>query len=245
MGIIIQCIVSVLVFSGGVILLLFLHRKVSDTRTVNYVLSGAALLFYILLIVFDGQYHHWDTETILDVNPLSKMSPFIFATVFFVNFMPKTIKKYYYTILSSLILAMAGVGMFSSLANGLMNDMNYFVVWMYFDSFSHIAIALFGIWLVLTGQTALDRKTLFKCLAILYSFLLLLIIVNLIFKTNFFGFSVYGEHNIYGIVINPWIVSFIAYFAGLTVIVVADWFLSKAIASKSSQSPSNHSADHS
>ena len=182
----------------------------------------------------------------MDVIPLSKLSPFIFATVFFINFMPKVIKKYYYTILSTLILAMACVGIFSSLADGLMNDMNYFVVWMYFDSFSHIAIALFGIWLLITGQTSLDRKTLFICLGILYTFLLLLICVNLIFKTNFFGFSVYGDHNIYGIVINPWMVSFIVYFAGLTVIVVADWFLCKAIASKMrlSTNPLKNNDDH-
>lgn len=233
MGIIIQCIISVLIFIVGVILLPFLKKKVQDVRIVNYALSGAALFFYILLIISDGVYHHWDAETIADVNPLSKLSPFVFATAFFINFTPNAVKRYYFTIISTLIIPMAYVGMFAALTDGLMNDMNYFVIWMYFDSFSHIAIALLGIWLVITGQTSLERKTLLQCLGILYSFLLILIVVNLIFKTNFFGFSVYGGHHIYAVVIDPWILSFVTYFAGLTAFVVGDWFLCKAIASRS------------
>ena len=232
MGIIIQCIVSILAFAGGVILVIFLNKRKANKTLVNLILSGIALFFYILMILFDGVYHKWDLEMILDVIPLSRMSPFIFATVFFINFVPQGVRKYYHTILSTFFLAMASVGMFSSLADGLMNDINYFVVWMYFDSFSHLAIALLGLWLVLSGQVTFERKTLFKCLGILYVFLFLLIIVNLIFKTNFFGFSVYGDHNIYNIVINPWLASFAAYFAGLTVIVVADWLLMKAISKK-------------
>ena len=232
MGIIIQCIVSVLVFAGGAILLPLLKPKVRDVRIVNFALSGAALLFYLLLVIFDGHFHRWDAETISDVNPLSKMSPFLFATAFFLNFAPKPVKQYYHSILATLILAMACVGMFSSLADGFMHDINYFVVWMYFDSFSHIAIALLGIWLAITGQISPDKKTFGRCLLILYSFLLLLILINLTFKTNFFGLSVYGGHNIYGIVINPWILSFLTYFAGLTAIVTGGWFLCKAIAPK-------------
>ena len=232
MGIIIKTIVSLFVFSGGVAALLYLNKKQANVKLINYILSGAALLFYLLLILFDGQYPKWDAATIRDVNPLSKMSPFIFATVFFVNFAPSIIKKHYYTILSTLIIAMTFVGIFASLADGIMNDMNYFVVWMYFDSFSHIAIALLGLWLILSGQITFERKTLFISLGILYSFLFLLIVVNLIFKTHFFGFSVYGDHDIYGIVINPWILSFVAYFVGLTALVVSGWFLAKAIARK-------------
>ena len=243
MGIIIKTIVSLLVFSGGVVLLVFLSKKNKSNTLINFILSGAALFFYILLIIFDGQYHKWNTATIIDVNPLSKMSPFIFATVFFINFAPSLIKKYYYTILSTLILAMTFVGVFASLADGLMNDMNYFVVWMYFDSFSHIAVALLGLWLLLTGQVTFERKTLYKCLCILYSLLFVLIIVNLIFKTHFFGFNVYGEHSIYGIVINPWILSFVAYFAGLTALVVTGWFLGKAIVKKNRPLVTNAETD--
>ena len=233
MGIIIKTAVALLVFVGGVILLPFLNKRNVNKMLINYILSGTALFFYLLLIIFNGIYHKWDMQTIQDVNPLSKMSPFIFATVFFINFAPKTIKKYYYTILSTLILAMAGVGIFAALVDGLMNDMDYFVIWMYFDSFSHISIALLGLWLVISNQITYERKMLLKCLMTLYSFLMILVIINIIFRTNFFGLSVYGEHNIYGIVIDPWILSFAVYFAGLTGIVAADWFLCKAIANRS------------
>lgn len=232
MGIIIRTIVSFILFSGGVILLFFLNKRLKNKSSVNYVLAGIALLFYILLIVTDGQYHHWDEPTILDVHPLSKMSPFLFATALLAEFLPQTIKRYYHTILATLLLAMAAVGIFASLADGVMNDMNYFVVWMYFDAVSHVTIALFGLWLAISGQLSFERKILLRSLGILYAFLLLLIVINLIFKTNFFGLSTYGGHNIYGVVIDPWILSFVAYFAGITVIALAGWFVCKALASK-------------
>ena len=239
MGIIIKTIFSFIFFWGGVILLFSLNKRVKNKSSVNYILAGTALFFYVLLIVTDGQYHHWDEATILDVHPLSKMSPFLFATALLAEFLPQTIKKYYHTILSSLLLAMAAVGIFASLADGMMNDMNYFVVWMYFDAVSHLTIALFGLWLAISGQLSFERKVLVRSLGILYAFLLLLIVLNLIFKTNFFGLTTYGGHNIYGVVIDPWILSFVAYFAGITVISLAGWFVCKALAAKAQRAASS------
>ena len=47
----------------------------------------------------------------------------------------------------------------------------------------------------------------------------IMLILNLIFKTSFFGLSMYGNHNIYTIVIcESSIISAIIYFEGLTIL---------------------------
>ena len=213
MQVIVLTIISLLLCAVGISVILFLNKQGTNKNFVNLLLSGSALLFYICLLFREGSFREWNIIELRVSLPLSKMSPFIFSTAFFVNFLPALFKKYYFSYISFLLLPMLLVGCFGSLVGGIMNDINYFVPWMYFDSFSHIFVFLFGFWILITGQVSTEKKTLFIDILVTHSFLVLIIFINLITHLDFFGLSVYGGHNIYGVVINPWLLSFFIYFS--------------------------------
>ena len=57
-----------------------------------------------------------------------------------------------------------------------------------------------------------------------------MLVLNLIFKTAFFGLSLYGEHNIYNNrIFESGIVSALAYFWGLSFVLLAGYFYQKVL----------------
>ena len=97
---------------------------------------------------------------------------------------------------------------------------NYRFHWhMGLDSILHASVSLYGIYLVRTGRARLDKKTCLIGGAFMWVVAGCMLLLNVIFHTAFFGLSVYGEHNIYGVVLSDsGVVSAVIYFVGMTIV---------------------------
>ena len=94
----------------------------------------------------------------------------------------------------------------------------------------HIVLALFGIYLILTGQTKPNAKNFIKSTSIIYVVATIMLILNVIFDTSFFGLSLNGKHNIYNMVIvkNSYL-SAVIYYLGVGIVLGFGYGLCKLI----------------
>jgi hypothetical protein len=182
-------------------------------------------LYGLIWIYLSVGLHDWNFTNAL---PLANVSPFMFTFTFLNLFLPKIIKKYVYTLISLL-----SVGM---LIAGLLVCVSYiareytFHLGIVTDAFAHVLLALYGIYLVKTEQTFINKKNIIISGLIIICVALIMLILNLIFDKSFFGLSLYGKHNIYGMILtkNSYF-SVIIYFIGLTIVLLCGYLFPKLI----------------
>lgn len=163
--------------------------------------------------------------------PPSNISPFMFTLSIFTLFLPKKINKFIFLVYSNLIVGM----LFSPILSDVywISQNNIYHILRTLDSFSHVMLSLFGIYLVLTKQVEVTKKSFFISLILMYSLVLVMIILNIIFNTEFFGLAFNGHHHIYQIVLtsSP-ILNIIYYICGLFLVLLASYSVENIISKK-------------
>ncbi len=67
------------------------------------------------------------------------------------------------------------------------------------EALCHMVMALFGAYLILSKQVKLKAKYFLKSAVFVYSVVGFGVLLNFVFKKDFFGMTPYGDYNIYGI----------------------------------------------
>lgn len=103
------------------------------------------------------------------------------------------------------------------------------------DYVSHLILSLWGIYLVKSKQIQLVKKDCFIGGSIIIGVSLIMLIVNTIFQTAFFGLTFGDNYNIYNLVLvnNPYL-SALIYVVGLSMILLLGYFFQKIINRKHS-----------
>ncbi|MGI6377925.1 MAG: hypothetical protein ACOX0I_02525 [Bacilli bacterium] len=157
--------------------------------------------------------------------PTANISPFMFFMVFVVLFLPKIIQKHFYLLMAlfSFVMVVAGIG----------SPVYYAFFYHYYYSFisiewiTHLTMAFFGIYLLLTKKIEVTVKNCVKASMIIYVTVAIMMILNIILGTAFFGLAFNGKHNIYTLIVisNPYL-SALVYVIGLTCfLIIGYWFL--------------------
>jgi hypothetical protein len=142
--------------------------------------------------------------------------------------MPKAIRKYLLTLVALLSFGMAVAGLGGALGFMLRNYKFHWHTTM--DCLAHILISLWGVYIVKSGQVELTPKKAIRSGAIIVSVAFIMFVLNLIYHKAFFGLSLYGEHNIYNVrLFENGVVSAIAYFLGLCLVLSTGYFYQKII----------------
>ena len=169
--------------------------------------------------------HDWNFTNAL---PTANVSPFMYATcpIFFA--LPKSIRKYYATLIALLIVGMVLSPTFSCI---YFFSINYkFHASFLLNYIGHFALVLWGIYFVQSKQIELKIKDCLIGGAIIVAVALIMMILNVIFDQSFFGLSLNGKHNIYNIVLtNNSYLSALIYFTGLLAVMVSSYFLQKLL----------------
>jgi hypothetical protein len=98
------------------------------------------------------------------------------------------------------------------------------------DYFSHFALSAFGIYLVRTKQVKLNVKSSIISGSIIFSVATIMLVLNIIFDTAFFGLSLNGKHNIYNMVlVNNSYLSALIYYSGLALVLSLGFVLCKTL----------------
>ncbi len=169
------------------------------------------------------------------IHPLGNLSPFLFTMAFFAILLPERDRVVFRTVAGIMCLAMIGAGYYNSLTRLFMAE-----PWLYtcivFDNFGHILFGLYGFYILRNRVVIYDRKTkIFSCSFVLGTALLMLIL-NAIFGTSFFGLNLYGNHNIYNLVLTKSsALSAVLYFIGLSGLLAIGWHFADVIQKKASQ----------
>ena len=84
------------------------------------------------------------------------------------------------------------------------------------DYFAHIALSLWGVYLIKSRQVELTKKNVIASSGIMIGVAFTMLTLNVIFDTAFFGLSLNGKHNIYNNVLTKSsYLSALLYFIGL------------------------------
>ena len=188
--------------------------RMKNTKLFNGVFSASVILCYLYLVIrvyLSVGFDDWNFQNAL---PTANVSPFMFFLVGFVYLIPMKVRKHLYLLISLLSVGMLLSSVFGCLYNA---SINYkFHLHFLADYFAHIMLSLWGVYLVKSRQVALAKKNLLISASMIVGVALLMLALNVIFDTAFFGLSLNGKHNIYNFVLtNNAYLSAALYFFGL------------------------------
>lgn len=221
-------LITIAVMLGLLVGVFFLMKYFTNQLITNIIFCVVVVTCYGVGLLINYQHngiHDWNFTNAL---PTANVSPFMFAVcpIFFA--LPKSIRKYFGTLIALLVVGMILSPVFSCVYN--FSIQYKFHPSFLLNYFGHIALALWGIYLVQSKQCKLKVK---ECLiggAIIVSVAFTMMILNVIFDQSFFGLSLNGKHNIYNIVLvkNSFLSAFL-YFTGLGIVLLIGYYFQKLL----------------
>lgn len=182
-------------------------------------------LYGVIYMYIDVGVKDWN---FLNTLPTANVSPFMYCLTLLTIVMPTKAKDYAFTLIALLSLGVFCAGMLTCVSNALRDYAFHWTIAL--DSFAHVALSLFGVYLVKSGQASLEIKHSLISGLLIVGVAVVMLILNLIFHTSFFGLNLYGNHNIYNMVLfaNGY-VSAGMYFVGLCVVLMLGYGYQKLL----------------
>lgn len=171
---------------------IIIFRDHIDTRIGNAVFICLDVIFFIALHL--NYYNRGAFSTFLT---LDNISPFTFTLLPFSYLMKDKVKDYFFSFVAFICLGMFGAMLVSPNYAYLFQqrlDASFDYV---FDAFNHLVVSLFGVYLVVTKQVKPNMKQFIKGSIFIYSVITIIVIINLLFHTRYFGMAPYGNYSIY------------------------------------------------
>ena len=204
-------LVFLLLFYVGVVMCMKHMRNPKLWNTVFTLSVVGCYLYVVIRTYLSVGLHDWNFQNTL---PVANVSPFMFALVALMPLIPLKVRKHLY-----LLISLLSVGMLVSAVLGCVYNasINYnFYMHFLADYFAHVAISLWGVYMIKSRQVSLTKSNCLISSCIIVGVAVVMLIIILIFDTAFFGLSLNGKHNIYNNVIteNSYL-SAMFYFCGL------------------------------
>lgn len=199
------------------ILGIYLTKYIKCKHIFTILFPFAVWLAYISCVVSMGIKAGITDWNFTNTLPTANVSPFMYCLTAFIWAFPKKCRKYLYGLIALLSLGMLCAGALNCIFNVMRNYKFHWEIGL--DTFIHGAISWFGVYLVKTKQVDLDVKTSLISGSIIVGVACVMLLTNLLLHTSFFGLSLYGNHNIYNVVVckNGYLSAGI-YFIGLSAV---------------------------
>ena len=213
---------------GIFISVFILMKRFKNEMITNIVFCAIVFICYFFVVLIAYIQNGPSDWNFLNTLPTANVSPFMFTVspLFFV--LPKQIRKYFATLIALLVVGMILSPTFSCIYNFSISYKFHFSFLL--NYISHLALALWGVYLVRTKQCELKLKNCLIGGSIIVVVALIMMLLNVILDKSFFGLSLNGKHNIYNIVLtkNSYL-SAVLYFSGLIVVMVSSYFFQKLL----------------
>ena len=172
-------------------MLTFLER--SNTRI------GNAIFIVINIIVFWGlnMCYYKPEQQNFRFLVFDNISPFTFTFMPFLVLFKGKVAEFFKSAIAFLSVGMIVAMMITPQYAYLYNFNNTAGLDYLLDALCHLNCSLFGIYLVLTGQVRLKYKSFVRAVIFMYSAITLVVVMNHLYGTNFFGMCPYGGYSIY------------------------------------------------
>ena len=230
---IITLIVLVAIYVVTICLMKYMKR-VQLTNAIFVSLVFVPYLALLLTIYLDVGLFDWNFTNAL---PTANVSPFMFCCAPLVLILPKKVKKHFLLLISLLSVGMFLSSVFGCIYNAII-DYKFHIHFTY-DYVAHFSLSLFGVYLIKSKQVELNTKNVGISYLLIVGVATLMLVLNLIFDTAFFGLSLNGKHNIYNqVLVDNSYLSALLYYLGLTFVVGCGYLYSKIILKTCKHSPS-------
>ena len=206
-----------------------------QTKIVNFLFCATVFALYFSLsatVYSDVGFNDWNFKNTL---PVANVSPFMFSIMPLVIIAPKKIRGYLFALISLLSFGMLVSPALGCIYNASINYKFHFHFLL--DYVAHFLLSLFGIYLVRTKQVILTKRTALIGGSIIVSVAFVMLVLNLIFDTSFFGLSLRGKHNIYNsVLVENSYLSCALYFAGLIFVLIMGFVMCNLLSKKGEES---------
>ena len=221
-------LVTIVVLFAILIGVFMLMKYIKNHLLANIIFCLVIVTCYGIDLLLNYQRNGVNDWNFTNALPTANVSPFMFTVCPIFFLLPKSAKKCFGTLIALLFIGMILSPLFSCIYN-------FSIQYKFHPHFllnyaAHIALALWGVYLVQSKQCELKIK---ECLiggGIIVSVAIIMIILNVIFDKSFFGLSLNGKHNIYNVVLvsNSYL-SALIYFTGLVAVMVGGFFAQKGL----------------
>ena len=174
---------------------IYLMKYIRHFQLANIVFGFVVFIFYVChstIIYKNVGFSDWNFQNTL---PVANASPFMFSLMPIIMILPKKVKKHFHLLISLLLVAMFLASVLGCINNASINYKFHFHFIL--DYIAHIILSLYGIFLIRSKQVELTTKNCLISSSIILGTATVMLILNLIFDTSFFGLSLRGKHNIY------------------------------------------------
>ena len=202
--------------------------RIGCHRLVNMIASLSVYLMYLSLmyvVYSDVGFYDWNFQNTL---PVANVSPFMFSMMPLTWILPKGAKKYLYLLISLLSVGMLFSAISSSLYNAIIG---YKFHWHFMlDYVAHLILSAWGIYLVKSGQVSFGKRECFISGSLIVGVAFVMMMLNVMLDTAFFGLSLSGKHNIYNnVIVDSSALSALIYFVGLVVVLLLGYGFNKIL----------------
>lgn len=202
--------------------------RIGCHRLVNMIASLSVYLMYLSLmyvVYSDVGFYDWNFQNTL---PMANVSPFMFSVMPLTWILPKGAKKYLYLLISLLSVGMLFSAISSSLYNAIIG---YKFHWHFMlDYVAHLILSAWGIYLVKSGQVSLGKRECLISGSLIVGVAAIMMGLNVMLDTAFFGLSLNGKHNIYNnVIVDSSALSALIYFVGLVVVLLLGYGFNKIL----------------
>ena len=192
-----------------------LYRDKLDTRIWNLAFVIADIVFFFCWN-YAGYERGWLEK---GFTTLDNISPLMFTLIPFIYFMNDKVKDYCFSAIAFLSFGMFCAMMISP-EHAYLFDFNEDASFLYTsEAACHMLCAVFGIYLVMSGQVKPNFTQWIKSIVFMYCIISFGVFLNFAFHKRFFGMDPYGEYSIYSLdIFGNFTTTLIAYYLGVLVV---------------------------
>ena len=198
---------------------IYLMKYIKNPKVANPIFVALVFIPYVMLsltVYIDVGFHDWNFQNTL---PVANVSPFMFTCIPLALFLPKSVKKHFLLLISLLSVGMLLSSVFGCIHNAVINYK--FHIHFTYDYVSHFTLSLFGIYVIRSKQVTLNKRNALISSSIIFGATTVMLLLNIILDTAFFGLSLNGKHNIYNNFLHESsYVSALLYYTGLSVVLL-------------------------
>ena len=210
------------VFFAGLILMCFYKDKLKQHPIINQLFVIVCAVFF-----FCWNYAAYEKGWLKDgFMTLENISPFICTVILIAPFLHEKVREFAYSAIAFLAFGMF-LALYISPCAEYFSSLRQNTPFIYISEAScHLAMALYGFYLILSERVKLTSKNLVKALIFIYSAVGFGVFLNWCFHLSNFGMNMYGNYSIYFIdIFGSFAATFVAYLVGIFIVVVVGYFV--------------------
>ena len=203
-------------------------KYIKKPRLINALVSVSVFALYLCVAYRAYKsvgFYDWNFQNTL---PTANVSPFMFSLMPLSWILSGKAKEYFYRLITLLSFGMLCSAILSCGFNAARNYAFHFSFLA--DYLAHIILSLWGVYLVRSKQVSLRPCDSVVSGSLIVGTALVMLVLNVIFDTSFFGLSLNGKHSIYNVVlVENSALSAVLYISGLVGVLILGYAFNKIL----------------